>query len=117
MLGISKGAGGFQSAPPPPDVKATISPQTLTTVSSNGSYTSPVFKSTVSNGVGPFTYNWSFDAGSVISKTADKTRVQCSGYNTEITGTLTLTVTDTGDSNKQSVDAVTIRVFFEDQFR
>ena len=117
MLGIAKGAGGFQSPPPATDVKVSISPSSLATVSTNGSYTTPFFKSNVSNGVGPFTYAWTFDNGAVLTPTNEKTRLTMSGYNTQAQGVLRLTVTDTGDSNKTSSASASVTVYFEDQFR
>lgn len=112
MLGIAKGAGGFQSAPPPTDVKATISPSSFNTISSNGSYTTPNFTANVSNGVGPFTYSWTFAEGAVLSPSANKTRLQVSGYNSEVFGVLRLTVTDTGDGNKTASAVASVAVLF-----
>ena len=117
MLGLGKGAGGYQSPPSPPDVKVSISPINFIALSSNGSYTTPFFKSTVTNGVGPFNYSWSFDSGSVTSPTNEKTRLTLSGYNSEVQGELSLTVTDTGDSNKTASASASVTVYFEDQFR
>jgi hypothetical protein len=117
MLGMGKGAGGYQEPPSPPDVKASISPSSFTSISSNGSYTTSYFKATVSNGVGPFNYAWSFDGGSVSTPSGEKTRLTMSGYNSEKQGVLTLTVTDTGDSNKTATASANVTVYFEDKFR
>ena len=117
MLGIAKGAGGFQSPPPPPDVKVSITPQSFTSISTNGSYTTPFFTSSVSNGVGPFTYSWKFDSGSVLTPNDAKTRVQASGYNSQVEGVLTLTVTDAGDANKTATSTVNVTIVFEDRIR
>lgn len=117
MLGLGKGAGGYQEPPSPPDVKVSISPDNFISVSRNGSYTTPYFKSTVTNGVGPFTYSWSFPEGAVLSPSNEKTRLQVSGYNTEVQGVLRLTVTDTGDSNKTASASTSVTVYFEDQLR
>ncbi len=43
MLGLGKGAGGYQEPPSPPDVKVSISPDNFISVSRNGSYTTPYF--------------------------------------------------------------------------
>lgn len=112
MLGIAKGAGGFQAAPPPSDVKATITPAYLSTTTSNGSYTTPFFTASVSNGVGPFTYQWEFQEGTVLTPADIKTRLQVSGYNSDVFGVLRLTVTDTGDSNKTSEAVASVAVLF-----
>jgi hypothetical protein len=114
MLGIAKGAGGYQSPPVVTDVKVSISPSIFSGGSSNGSYTTPFFKSIVSNGVGPFTYAWSFGAGSIATPTNSKTRLTLSGYNTQKEGVLNLTVTDTGDSNKTATASAEVVVTFED---
>lgn len=116
MLGLSKGAGGYQAPPSPPDLKVSISPDNFGGGSSNGSYTTPFFKSTVTDGVGPFTYAWSFDAGSVNTPSNAKTRLTLSGYNELKQGVLNLTVTDTGDSNKTASASADVLVTFEDFF-
>ena len=116
MLGLGKGAGGYQEPPAPPEVKVSINPTNFVTFASNGSYTTPFFKSTVTNGVGPFTYAWSFDNGDVNTPTNEKTRLTLSGYNAEVQGVLRLTVTDTGDSNKKASASTSVTVYFEDQF-
>jgi hypothetical protein len=113
MLGIAKGAGGYQSPAPPTDVAVSITPQDFNVASSNGSYTTPFFKSSVSNGVGPFTYAWTFDDGEVMSPSSDKTRLVVSGYNTIVQGVLRLTVTDTGDSNKTATASTSVFISFE----
>lgn len=112
MLGLGKGAGGYQSPPSPPDVKVSVNPSSFTTISANGSYTTPFFNATVTNGVGPFSYAWSFPEGAVLSPSSEKTRLQVSGYNTDVFGVLQLTVTDTGDSNKKATASVSVNVRF-----
>jgi len=114
MLGIAKGAGGYQSPPPPTDVKVNISPSSFVGVSSNGSYTSPYFRASVSNGVGPFQYSWSIDEGEILSPSDSKTRFRLSGYNAFKATVLRLTVTDTGDSNKTASATANVSVSFED---
>tara|TARA_R110002033_G_C3897243_1_gene239809 strand:- start:36000 stop:36353 length:354 start_codon:yes stop_codon:yes gene_type:complete len=114
MLGMAKGAGGFQSPPSAPDITVSITPDSFFAVSSNGSYTTPFFKSIVSNGVGPFTYSWSFDAGNINAQGSEKTRLTMSGYNELQQGVLRLTVTDTGDSNKTATASANVLVTFED---
>lgn len=117
MLGIAKGAGGYRNPPTPTDASVSISPVSLSPISSNGSYTTPFFKSTVNNGVGPFTYAWTFDNGSVLTPTDEKTRLVLSGYNGEVRGVVRLTVTDTGDSNKTASASANVVVSFEDTLR
>ena len=118
MLGIAKGAiGGNYTPPPASDVKAAISPASFISLSRNGSYTTPFFNAVVSNGIGPFTYSWSFDEGAVSTPSNIKTRLVMSGYNTQVNGTLYLTVTDTGDSNKTATASASVSLFFEDQLR
>lgn len=117
MLGIGKGAGGYTAPPVPQDVSASISPSSFVGVSSNGSYTTPFFNAVASNGVGPFTYSWSIDEGSVQSPNNIKTRVVLSGYNRFVQTVLRLTITDTGDGNKTASATANISVSFEDQLR
>ena len=100
MLGIAKGAIVQPSPPPPTNVEASIAPSDYATSYSNGTYVSPYFKAVVSNGAGPYIYNWSVDAGTALTPSDSKTRVQLSGYNSLVEATVTLKVIDTGDSNK-----------------
>lgn len=117
MLGIAKGAGGYRNPPTPTNVSVSISPVNFSSISSNGSYTTPFFNATVNNGAGPFTYSWSFTSGSVATPTGKKTRLVMSGYNMQVTGTVSVTVTDTGDSNKTATASTNVSVSFEDTFR
>jgi len=113
MLGAARGAGGYRSPAPTPDVIASISPSYLVWSTTNGSYTTPFFSANVSNGVGPYTYNWEIDNGAVVDPSSEKTKFIISGYNRTIFATATLTVTDTGDSNKKSISGASIVVSFE----
>lgn len=117
MIGMSKGALKPNDAPPSNDVKVSITPVDFVAVSSNGSYTTSNFESILSGGVGPYTYSWSFDEGNVASPTQSKTRISISGYNESVSGVLSLTVTDTGDGNKNDSSSTNVTVFFEDTFR
>lgn len=112
MLGIAKGAGGYQAPTPPPDVKASISPSSLLVSSSDGSYTSPFFKAAVSNGVGPFTYSWAIDDGDMLTPGKSKSRAVVEGYRTIKTFDISLTVTDTGDGNKTATASARLVVEF-----
>lgn len=117
MLGIAKGAVGGSAQQPVNDATAFITPSNFATIAANGSYTSPFFNAQVSGGVGPFTYSWSSTIGNILSETASKTRIVVSGYNTEVFGEISVTVTDTGNSNKQATANTTFRVYFEDRIR
>ncbi len=117
MLGVGKGAGGYTAPPIPLDVSASISPAPFVSLSPNGSYTTPFFNAIASNGVGPFTYSWSIDEGSVQQPSNIKTRVNLSGYNRLVQTVLRLTITDTGDGNKTASATANISVSFEDQLR
>lgn len=116
MLGISRGAAnnGVGGSPPSSDVSASISPDVFRVFCSNGSYTTPEFKSNVTNGVGPFIYSWKVSEGDVLSPAAKKTRLRFSGYNQEVQAVLELTVTDTGDSNKKATATALVIILFED---
>lgn len=117
MLGVAKGSGGYTAPPTPQDVSASISPNPFQGISPNGSYTTPFFNAIASNGVGPFTYSWSIDEGSVLTPSNIKTRVNLSGYNRLVQTVLRLTITDTGDGNKTASATVNVSVSFEDTLR
>ncbi len=112
MIGVAKTAIGGQVAPPP-EYNAFITPSSYTVTSTNGGASSPVFTANVSGGVGPFTYLWSVtgDIG-IASETSIDTSFSSSGYNTEKEGVITLTVTDEGNGNQESIDTGFITFLF-----
>lgn len=118
MLGIAKGAGSKASqSPVKTDATVFVTPKDFLTITPNGSYTTPYFSAQVSGGVGPFTYSWESTDGGILAETDSKTRIVFSGYNREVFGEISVTVTDTGNSNKQAAASTTFRVYFEDRIR
>lgn len=99
MIGAAKvllsvdGGGG---TPPASDLSVFVSPDNISTTTSNGSYTSPNITATASGGVAPYSYSWSSasQAISIANPTSKVTRVSASGYNDIVVGQVTCTVTD-----------------------
>ena len=86
----------------PLPVSITLTPSSITDNVANGPYTTATVASSVTGGVGPFTYSWVRISGSTI--TADTPLLAdtaFSGNRTDANSleTFELTVTDTGDSN------------------
>lgn len=116
MIGVAKIA--FASgATPAPEYGAFISPGSpFERGASRGSYTSPFFTANVTGGVGPFEYEWDASAGiTVNTPTANRTTFTTSGFNEEVPGTLSVTVTDTGSSDAETSDTISIAIFFGTQ--
>lgn len=98
-----------------PVYSVSITPSNLFVLSGNGAATSPFANSSVSNGVGPFTYLWTI-TGSDISigdDTGANTRFSASGFNDSYTEEATVTVTDTGNANAETSEDITVRFDFE----
>lgn len=94
VLATESGGGGA------PDLAVFVSPDNISTTTSNGSYTSPNITATVSGGVAPYSYSWSSNTADLnISNPSSKvTRVSASGYNDIVVGLLTCRVTDDNGS-------------------
>lgn len=92
-----------------------LNPSNIDVFSVNGSETSPTVFSTVLDGVGPFTYLWTIDNSkiNIVTPTNANTQFQTSGNNEEITGDGLLTVTDTGNANEETSQAISVIFEFE----
>ena len=83
------------------EYSVSISPSDYFTSAPNGSFTTPYFESSVSGGVGPYVYQWSVSGLSTIVGDGEKVRIKTGGYNDEVGGVLSLTVTDEGNGNAE----------------
>ena len=92
-----------------------VSPSEITTETPNGAYTSPIITVSVSNGTGPFTYNWFWDepgdiagVGELINPTTDTCYFVLSGFDRTRTNGVFCQVVDTGsvqaDSDKCEIE-------------
>lgn len=92
-----------------------LNPGRIIKFSFNGSGTSPRVYSTVINGIGPFTYLWTITGDDILinSPENESTTFGASGYNTEYNETATLTVTDTGNSDEETTEEISISFAFE----
>lgn len=84
------------------DYTAVIVPPSITTQTTNGSYTTPLLTVGVYNGIGPYEYEW-IDAdmfGIFSDDYGRQTTFSVSGYNENKTVVLNCRVTDTGNSNE-----------------
>lgn len=96
--------------------EVTVSPANTIKVRSNGTETINL-SSVINGGIGPFTYQWtkSITGGSssfVGGTTSSTAQVSVSGTDQDVGGSITLTVTDTGNSNDLAVDASTVAITF-----
>ncbi len=91
-----------------------LSPTFIDVESANGQATSPTVRSTVINGVGPFTYLWTISNEQIFitAPTNPDTAFTTGGYNIQHNGTATLTVTDTGNGNAETSRQVSVKFTF-----
>ena len=96
-----------------PTYSVLLSPGSITVRSGNGGATSPLVRSTVIDGVGPFTYLWTITGSDIIigTPTSESTNFSAGGYEVFYNETGTLTVTDTGNANLET--SVNIQVNFD----
>lgn len=108
------GAGLAQAVtqPPVPIYSVDLNPGEIDVISNKGAASSPRVFSTVNNGTGPFTYLWTSNNGriNIEASTASDTNFLSSGSNEVVTGSVTLTVTDTGNGDTET--SKNISVFF-----
>lgn len=92
-----------------------ISPGTILVNAQQGAAMSPVAYSTVLNGVGPFTYQWTItgDDITINDATSSDTSFSASGFATLYLGVATLTVTDEGNANQETSKEVDVTFFFK----
>ena len=95
----------------------TLNPGVVSVFSSNGSASSPIIRSTVNGGVGPFTYQWVITGSDITinTPTSEDTIFRASGFNTEYIELATLTVTDTGNGNDETDVDINVNFEFENQ--
>lgn len=97
MIGAAKILIANSAAPVTPEpLSGYITPPTLTKFTTNGAYTSPTIEAFPTGGTGPYTYEWSKVSGALsLTSTTDKTtKINCSGYNVEVTGIINCVITD-----------------------
>lgn len=76
-----------------------LTPSSLSTSSTNGTYITPTFTANVSGGVKPYSYNWQvYGEFSLHSESGNTAKAKASGYDAYDTGTIVCIVTD-DDSN------------------
>ena len=111
MLGSAKTA--ISSVVTPADYSVFISPDIMFTSSQNGGTKSAFANANIIGGTGPFTYEWVSDgAVLVVTPTNEKTSFGASGYNTEVSSNITLTVTDTGNANLETTSMIEVTFLF-----
>ena len=98
-----------------PQYSVYLAPSYLYVFSFNGSTTSPLVRSTVNGGSGNYTYQWSVDNNKITinTPTSADTTFRASGFNGIIEGVGTLTVTDTGNGDAQTLVNIDIQFEFE----
>ncbi len=110
MIGAAKGQIGvpYQSL-----FSATTSPSHVYVPSTNGASSSPLVRSDVLNGVGPFAYLWEITGDKITIDAPEKkdTSFSSGGFNDFYKELATLKVTDTGNNNE--VTTVDVSVIFE----
>lgn len=92
-----------------------LSPGSLNIFSLNGSDTSPIVRSTVVSGTGPFTYLWTISPGniSINNPTDPDTAFSSSGFNIVHDEGARLTVTDTGNGNAETFKLISVKFTFQ----
>lgn len=103
MIGAAKIVIANSAAPVTPEpLSGYITPSVLVKFTTNGAYTSPTIEAFPTGGTGPYTYEWSRVSGalSLTSTTNKTTKINCSGYNREITGIINCVITDATLSTK-----------------
>lgn len=90
-----------------------LSPGLIHVISGRGGASSPLVRSTVVSGVGPFTYQWTITGTSISisSPTSEDTNFTSGGYNNVNEEVATLTVTDEGQASAET--SVTMNVTFD----
>lgn len=113
MLGAAKTLIS-EVAPPPKPYSCFITPAFIGSRSGNGSATTPRVTVSVVSGVGPFEYEWTINTNKieVLYPDSDNTPFRASGYNREVEGIATVTVTDTGNANAQVTAEVGVLFLF-----
>jgi len=112
------GAGKAQMAGvaiPPAVYSVSLNPGEIDVLSGNGSASSPLVRSTVLGGTGPFTYQWTITGSdiSINDPESEDTTFYSGGFNTHYRETATLTVTDTGNGNAETDVSIIIDFDFE----
>tara|TARA_R100000544_G_scaffold35380_1_gene22682 strand:- start:679 stop:1026 length:348 start_codon:yes stop_codon:yes gene_type:complete len=109
-LGAAKTA--LSTSSPPASYGVFITPGGLVKNTSNGSYTSPNFTANVTGGVGPFEYSWVSNEVNISSPSESVTNFVTSGFNREVSDSITVTVKDTGAANAEVEATASITIFF-----
>ena len=111
-LGAAKTAIG-SSVVTPADYSVFISPSFISVTTGSGGATSPLANSNIVGGVGPFTYSWISDGAVFVnSSTSDKTSFSAGGFGTEVSSSITLTVTDEGNAFAETVSSINVAFSF-----
>ena len=89
------------------------SPSIVSVLSVNGAASSPLVRSAVVNGVGPFVYLWTITGDKITIKNKDSsgTSFSSGGFNSFYEEVATLTITDSG--NLDEVTSVSVNVSFK----
>lgn len=97
------------------DFTAEITPNFLNAIAANGNYRTPLYSVTVTNGVGPFTYEWASSDGSFSPSTpsSETTYFNVSGFNQIKQTTITCKVIDTGNGNDERNPIASLIVQFQ----
>ena len=97
-----------------PTYDVLLSPGSIQVFSDNGGASSSTVRSTVIDGVGPFTYLWVITGSdiSINSPTSADTKFNSGGYETEFSEIATLTVTDDGNAGAETFQNISITFDF-----
>ena len=114
MLGSAK-TQGVGDVSIPLNYRVQVTPGSISVFSFSGAASSPTCYSTVLDGVGPFTYQWTITGSniSINSATSANTKFSASGTNDSYSETATITVTDTGNGNALALKNISVSFEFE----
>lgn len=99
------------------EYEASISPPSFATKTDNGNYLTPIFEVEVQNGVGDFSYEWSFTGGfganvNINSKTSRRTNLNISSSNNSVEITLSCKVVDNGNGGAEKTASSMLFITF-----
>lgn len=112
MIGMAKTQASGVSIPSSYEVF--LNPTSITVFSSNGSASSPIIRSDVTGGFGPFEYLWTITGSDIqiSAETSSETIFASGGFFVTRSETATLTVTDTGNGNAETSAEISVTFIF-----